>query len=101
MRNKRPFTHTCLMTFIGLSCLLSCTSEQLNINTYGPEIIITWNEKIIELAEKKDGLLTLNGVRTEALANAAAHNALNAINPVYAFYKYSGIQPEADPIAYL
>ncbi len=51
----------------------------------------------MEIAIEKDGLLTLNGVRTEALAGIAAHNALNAIKPIYTFYEYKGGQPKANP----
>jgi len=79
--------------------LLGCNEDKIEIDTYNPDIVLNWNEKIMEFAIEKDGLLTLNGVRTEALANIAAHNALNSIKPIYSFYEYSGSQPNADPRA--
>ena len=89
-----------LMFLIAVfSLCFGCKSNEVNPEEYSPDLIISWNEKIMELAIEKDGLLSLNGVRTEALANIAAHNALNAIKPVYTFYEYSGSQPDADPVA--
>lgn len=100
MRSKGTIrTPRYLMICMGAFLLMSCQPEQLDTDTYDPSIVITWNEKIMELAEKQDGLLTLNGVRTEAMAHTAAHNALQAILPVYESYKYSGSHPEADPYA--
>ncbi len=83
-----------------LTCFLqSCNSEKISIEDYDADLAATWNEKIMELAVEKDGLLTLNGVRTEALAHLAMHNALNAIVPIYKSYQYSSEQPDADPEA--
>ena len=92
-------TITYLLFITAIMVLLSCKSSDIVTDNYSPEVIISWNEKIMDLAIEKDGLLTLNGVRTEALANIAVHNALNSIKPVYSFYKYSGSQPKADPIS--
>ncbi len=81
-----------LMLFFG------CQKGEVKIETYPPEIALTWNEKIMDLAIEKDGLLTLNGVRTEAMANVAMHNALNTLKPVYQTYKFSDKQINADPM---
>ena len=90
----------CSETLLLLVTLFSgCTSNDTVIENYGPEIVSNWNEVIMDLAVEEDGLLTLKGVRTEALAHTAMHNALNAIVPVYAFYGFKGSQPTADPIA--
>ena len=82
-----------------LGCSCKTNKASVSIGSYGPEIVISWNELIMALAVEQDGLLTLNGVRTEALAHIAMHNALNAIVPVYTSYGYDEIQPGADPIA--
>lgn len=79
--------------------LWNCKSNEISIESYSPEVVNSWNEIIIDLAIKKDGLLTLNGVRTAALAHTAMHNALNAIASVYSSYEYENSQPDADPIA--
>ena len=99
---KAPITlNPCsnLFFIILLLGLLSCESDELKIEDYNANIVISWNEKIMDYANEKDGLLTLNGVRTEALAFVAAHNALNVIKPVYNFYEYSGVKASANPIA--
>ena len=84
---------------IVFAILISCQSNETSTEHFNPDVIVTWNKKIMDLAIEKDGLLTLNGVRTEALANIAVHNAINAIKPVYTFYEYTGSQPAADPVA--
>ncbi|NNC61334.1 MAG: vanadium-dependent haloperoxidase [Eudoraea sp.] len=71
----------------------------MKVENYQPEIVNSWNEIIMNLAIEKDGLLTLNGVRTEALAHTAMHNALNAIVPVYTSYGFEESGQGADPIA--
>ena len=85
--------------FIILACLISCQSNEISVDAYKPDVVIQWNEKIMALAVEKDGLLTLNGVRTEAMANLAIHNALNAIKPTYSFYNFLDNQPNAHPVA--
>ncbi|MEX0290040.1 MAG: vanadium-dependent haloperoxidase [Flavobacteriaceae bacterium] len=86
--------------FLITTLFLSCKSREISIDTYGPDLVNSWNTIIMDLAIEKDGLLTLNGVRTEALAHTAMHNALNAIVPVYTSYEYDeATRPQADPIA--
>jgi len=99
MNKKKIFRIVKTLLFIPLLFLLSCKANDISIDTYKPDVVLQWNEKIMELAIEKDGLLTLNGVRTEAMTNIAIHNALNAIKPTYSFYKYSGNHPRANPIA--
>ncbi|MBC2838307.1 vanadium-dependent haloperoxidase [Robiginitalea sp. SC105] len=81
------------------AALTGCADQETQPEHFSANIAITWNARIIELAVETDGLLTLNGVRTEAMAFAAAHNALNAIVPVYESYDYSGTAPDANPTA--
>ena len=85
--------------FTSIICIISCDRKHISIDSFKPDILLDWNQKIMELAIEKDGLLTLNGVRTEALASISVHNALNAIEPVYKFYEYEGNQNTADPNA--
>ena len=100
MRKNTPLHLMSLLLSITLSTLVcSCISDQIKTDHINPEFLMSWNQKIMELAVEQDGLLTLNGVRTEALAQVAVHNALNAIKPVYTFYEYAGSQPNADPVA--
>ena len=65
-------------------CFSACDQNRgLSPEDYSPENLLSWNQTIMELAKEKDALLTLNGVRTEAIAFAAAHNALNRITSIY------------------
>ncbi len=81
--------------------LLSCvsTSKSVQIDTYDAEIITSWNQKVIEIAEAEDRLLTLKGLRTLSMMHVAMHDALNAIEPKYTNYSYQGKTPNADPIS--
>lgn len=83
----------------GLILLQGCKSKSIEVEDYTSEIITSWNKKIMELALKEDGLLTLKGVRTEAMMHVAVHDALNAIKPLYAFCAYNGNNPAAHPTA--
>ena len=84
---------------MAILIVCSCSSTDINIEDFISDTVLTWNEKIMNLAIEEDGLLTLKGVRTEAMAGVAAHNALNAIKPVYATYAFSGSHPKADPLS--
>lgn len=83
-----------------LLCFSACNPKnKVSPEDYSPEYILDWNQTLMEMAKEKDGLLSLNGVRTEAMAFAAAHNALNRITPVYSLYQSSGEAIVADPQA--
>jgi len=53
----------------------------------------------MDMAIAEDRLLTLKGVRTEAMMHTAIHDALNTIEPLYTSYSFKGKNPLADPIA--
>lgn len=63
-----------------------------------PEVVVSWNARILEAAEAEDGFFTLKGVRTAAMAHVAVHDALAAIDPRYEPYRYEGSAPGADPV---
>ncbi len=44
------------------------------------EAILIWNERILAVAEKEDGFLTLKGLRTAAMAHIAMHDTLAALS---------------------
>lgn len=79
--------------------LLSCSEDKKDIDQYDADVIISWNEKIFELAIEEDNLLTLKGVRTAAMMHTAMHDALNRIIPEYTCYANNGKQINADPLA--
>ncbi|MEQ6165980.1 vanadium-dependent haloperoxidase [Ekhidna sp. MALMAid0563] len=79
--------------------LFSCKSESGSPNDYDSTPLIAWNQKVMEMAMSEDGLLTLKGVRTEAMMHIAINDALNSIESVYTFYAFAESSPEANPLA--
>ena len=86
------------MILLSLIILQSCMTKTIETDNFNPEIITSWNKKIMEMAVAEDGLLTLKGVRTEAIMHIAIHDALNAIQPLYSYYSFEGINKNANPI---
>jgi len=77
----------------------SCQYKTTKAEKYEPEILLTWNEMIMEMAIAEDGLLTLKGVRTEAMMHTAIHDVLNNIRPSYTTYLFEEKNINAEPIA--
>lgn len=77
----------------------SCQPDQLDVNAYDSTLLLSWNEAIMNAAVEEDGLLTLKGVRTEALMHTAIHDALNTTQPVYTRYGLEREQITVHPIA--
>ncbi len=88
-----------LLIFLSFLLLASCTTKQIKVETYGSDLLCSWNAAVMKIAVKEDGLLTLKGLRTEALMHTAIHDALNAIHPLYQSYSFQGNAPTADPMA--
>ena len=83
------------LLLVDTSCSPSGSSQN---HLTGIQSLVQWNEIIMETAVAEDGLLTLKGVRTEALAFVAVHDALNAIRPEYGIYSYDEKFPQAHPL---
>lgn len=64
----------------------------------GADVVIAWNDLVLEVAEAEDHFLTLKGVRTAAMVHLAMHDALQAIDP--RFRPFAGVPPApaADPV---
>ncbi len=87
-----------LLLLIGFTTCQS-TDQKVAIDTLPSDILLTWNEKVMALAKAEDKLLTLKGVRTEAMMHVAIHDVLNAIQPTYDSYAYHETSSKADPMA--
>lgn len=87
------------ITLFVLLSLSGCTDKEIEVNQYNSEIITYWNELIMDMAVAEDGLLSLKGVRTEAIMHTAIHDALNAIKPLYTVYVFEDMDSSADPMA--
>ncbi|HMC00978.1 MAG TPA: vanadium-dependent haloperoxidase [Flavobacteriaceae bacterium] len=88
-----------LIVLLFIFSIQSCKTKKIEANDFKPEIITSWNKKIMNMAIEEDGLLTLKGVRTEAMMFVAIHDALNSIEPLYTIYSFEGKNTNADPIA--
>ena len=88
-------------TFIAIlaCCCITFASLPANGNPQQPSnLISTWNEAVLALAEKEDGFLTLKGLRAATMMHVAIHDALASINGQYAPYVYDKHADDADPI---
>lgn len=92
-------TITSLFFFLSLFLFQSCVEGERNMDDYDADVVLSWNQKIMEMAIAEDGLLTLKGVRTEAMMHTAIHDALNTIQPVFSNYSFEGNNMKANPIA--
>jgi len=95
--NLSSFTFSIIV--LSIIVIQSCKTNTIEADNSSSEIITSWNKKIMEIAIAEDDLLTLKGVRTEALMHVAIHDALNSIQPLYSFYSFEGKHSSADPIA--
>ncbi len=93
------FSQILLILLVLSLSLLSCSKKVLQVEDYGPEVLLSWNEKVMALAVAEDGLLTLKGLRTTTMMHLTAHDALNTLVPQYAHYAYQGEPVEAHPVA--
>lgn len=89
---------TFIFVLFSFAIFQSCSKNKTIIDYYSPDVAISWNQKILELAIEEDNLLTLKGVRTAAMMHAAMHDALNSIEPKYFQYAYEGENIQANPI---
>ncbi|TXN38366.1 vanadium-dependent haloperoxidase [Flagellimonas hymeniacidonis] len=87
----------CIIFFTLL--LQACAPQKISVAKYTPEVLISWNQKIMEIAIEEDGLLTLKGLRTVTMMHIAIHDALNSIAPLYNTYAYKGEEIYTEPIA--
>jgi hypothetical protein len=97
--NTKSFYLSIILVSFSLLFLQNISQAQINIDDYNAEVILSWNEKIFEIAVAEDGLLTLKGVRTASLMHIAIHDALNTIVPKYSCYLYDDEIVNANPVA--
>jgi hypothetical protein len=96
--NIKMFKLNFVFVLFSFSIIQSCCESKININDFKPDLAISWNQKIMEIAIEEDNLLTLKGVRTAAMMHTAMHDALNTIEPIYSQYANEGEITPANPI---
>lgn len=62
------------------------------------DVVMAWNDLVLDVAEDEDHFLTLKGVRTTAMVHLAMHDALQAIEPRFEPFVGVPSAPEADPV---
>lgn len=87
-----------LLIVLIVGCTIgSCVQPSLH-KVPTAELVIAWNERIMQTAVAEDGLLTLKGVRTVSMAHLAMHDALSSIYRRYEPYLHINPQSNADPL---
>jgi membrane-associated phospholipid phosphatase len=81
---------------VGASACDSATGVQ---GSAPSDVVVAWNERVLDAGEAEDGFLTLKGLRTATMMHLAMHDALSAIEPRYGSYRLSGVSEDADPVA--
>ncbi len=87
-----------LSTFLWLSAC-STNKNESQVASISTDILLSWNAKVMQLAIVEDKLLTLKGVRTEAMMHVAIHDVLNTLHPTYDRYLFKKEAEEVHPIA--
>lgn len=93
------FYMSVILVMLSHFILYGDSPEKISTDDYNADIIVSWNQKIFELAVAEDKLLTLKGVRTAAMLHIAIHDALNTIEPKYTRYSYDSGMMNANPVA--
>jgi hypothetical protein len=92
-----------LVSFLLIACQQNhMTAEETGESVFESldnEIIIDLNSLTYTIANEHDQFLSFIGVRALAMTHLAIHDALNAIEPQYEPYAFTGKYEEADPIA--
>lgn len=63
------------------------------------DVVLEWNEIAYKAFDGPEYLHSLMAARINAMVHLAMHDALNAIYPVYATYRFKGKDEHADPTA--
>lgn len=92
------------LTLAGSGCGASTRGDEKPMSqntakaTEGDNVVIAWNKIALDAAIAHDNFDGFENHRGIAMMHLAIHDALNAIEPKYTAYAFSGPQP-ADPIA--
>lgn len=101
---RRTRSTTALLAVLFLLCSPGCSSaspaDPPLLDERPNAVVIDWNDAAFEAAKAQDDHANgLDVVRVLAMMHVAQHNALGAIDPVFASYAFDAHAPEADPVA--
>ncbi|MEM8486432.1 MAG: vanadium-dependent haloperoxidase [Bacteroidota bacterium] len=72
-----------------LLTVVSCTPQVQDMPMTLTKAIVTWNQRVLHIAEQEDGFLTLKGLRTTAMMHLAIHDVLNHYDSRFETYKFA------------
>jgi membrane-associated phospholipid phosphatase len=89
-----------MKSLFSLPCatLVGCVSLAACERTNDADVVVEWNERVLDIARAEDKFFTLKGVRTASMMHLAMHDALNSIDRRYAPYAYEADARGADPV---
>ena len=91
-----------MIVFVAVIALLagSCSKKDRDqlVKKFPNTVVREWNEIAYFAFGAEAYQHSLMASRINAMMHVAMHDAVNAIYPVYASYKFSGKDPDADPI---
>jgi hypothetical protein len=104
---RRLAASVALGSLLTLACATHVTQEAAAEDHLGPEssvvtdsdVVVDWSRIVFEAALADDGYVSFRGPRHQAMMHIAMHDALNAVDPRYDQYAYTGRSPHADPVA--
>ena len=91
-----------MLIFVSLilfSCLRKTKESETSVKSISNAVVLEWDEIAYEAFGGPAYQHSLMASRINAMTHLAIHDAVNAIEPVYASYIFDGKDAEADPIA--
>ena len=87
-----------LLALLALGTGGGCATASEVMEESPADLMVEWNETILDLAEREDGFMTLKGVRAAAMLHLAAHDSLAGISGRYATYAHHVRDSRANPV---
>lgn len=99
---RTPIKSSAMLVFVSLllfSCLRKGSDSETSVKRISNTIVLEWDEIAYEAFGGVTYQHSLMASRINAMTHLAIHDAINAIEPVYASYIFKGKDALADPIA--
>ena len=98
---RTTIKYSATLMFISL-LITSCLRNKVNetsVKKISNSVVLEWNKVAYDAFGGPEYQHSLMASRINAMTHLAMHDAINAIEPVYAFYVFKGKDATADPIA--
>jgi len=87
------------VSFLLFSCMRTSKESETSVKKMSNTVVLEWDEIAYEAFGGTTYQHSLMASRINAMTHLAIHDAINAIEPVYASYIFNGKDAGADPIA--